>query len=563
MLRRNLFVSALALFVWTGSLTALAPAASAAMPQRNAAKPQQTQRAQPRRVTVRLKGAEPVTGTFIQADAVSVQIESAGKRLTFKLGDVVGLDFAPGEVPEASALGAFAPKVSAPAGPLAEAAPFVNKVLPNGLEVIVLEDHSVPLVTVELAVRNGSFTETPELNGLSHLYEHMFFKLSPEQAIKSEYLRGIDSLGIVYNGETHEEVVNYYFTTTAPNFPVALRFMRDQAVYQTFNEQQFAQEREVVVGELDRHESNPYGEIGEQMNRRLFYKYPSRKDPGGNRQTVRAATTDMMRLIQARYYVPNNSAIVVTGDVTPADAFKQVEDLFGVWARRAKDPFEEFPLVEHPPLPKSEAGIITKPVNNVVIQLGWQGPSIGKDDAATYAADVFSFILRQPNSRFQRALVDSGLASAVGFGYYTQRNVGPITLIIQTTPENARAAVRAAYNEMAHFNDPDYYTDEELESAKALVEADDLYSREKLSEYSHTLSFWWASTGLDYFRGYLKRLRATSRADISLYVKSYIQGKPHVGIALLNEDALKTSGLTEADLIGPEAARAAGAAAGK
>jgi len=569
MLRRNLFVYALALLVWAGQLTALAPVeASAAAPQRRAARRQQTRthtqtpRAQPRRVTVRLKAGEPVTGNFIRADAASVQVEVAGKILTFKLDDVAGLDFGPAAARATTTTTTTTP-ASPTAGPLAEAAPFVNKVLPNGLEVIVLEDHSVPLVTVELAVRNGSFTETPELNGLSHLYEHMFFKVSPEQAIKNDYLRGIDSLGIVYNGETHEEVVNYYFTTTTPNFPVALRFMRDQAVYQTFNEGQFAQEREVVVGELDRHESNPYGSIGEEVNRRLFYKYPSRKDPGGSRETVRAATTDMMRLIQSRYYVPNNSAIVVTGDVTPSDAFRQVEELFGVWERRAKNPFEEFPLVEHPPLPKSEAGIITKPIQNVVIQLGWQGPSIGKDDAATYAADVFSFILRQPNSRFQRALVDSGLATAVGFGYYTQRNVGPISLVVQTTPENARAAVRAAYNELAHFNDPDYYTDEELESAKALVEADDLYSREKLSDYSHTLSFWWASTGLDYFRGYLKRLRATSRADISTYVSRYIQGKPHVGMALLNEDALKSSGLTESDLIGTAAARPASASAGR
>jgi zinc protease len=448
-----------------------------------------------------------------------------------------------------------------PPAPLAEAAPFVNRVLPNGLEVIVLEDHSVPLVTVELAVRNGSFTEPPELNGLSHLYEHMFFKVSLEGARRpgSDYLRNIDALGIVYNGETHEEVVDYYFTTTTPNFPVAMRFMRDQARSPVFDEQQFAQEREVVVGELDRHESNPYGEIGEQMNQRLFYKYPSRKDPGGSRQTVRAATTDMMRLIQSRYYVPNNSAIVVTGDVTPADVFKLVEEQFGDWPRRPKDPFAEFPLVEHPPLEKSEAGIITKPVANVVIELGWQGPSIGKDDAATYAADVFSFILRQPNSRFQRALTDSGLAVGVGFGYYTQRNVGPITLILQTTPDKARAAAAAAYNEIAHFNDPDYFTDEELESAKALLEADDLYSREKLSEYSHTISFWWASTGLDYFRGYLKRLRATSRADISRYVKTYVQGKPHVGLALLSDESLKASGLTEADLMGTPQAKAAAA----
>ena len=61
------------------------------------------------------------------------------------------------------------------------AVPFVNKTLPNGLEVIVLPDPSVPIVTVELAVRNGSFTESPEFHGLSHLYEHMFFK--PNMAI--------------------------------------------------------------------------------------------------------------------------------------------------------------------------------------------------------------------------------------------------------------------------------------------------------------------------------------------------------------------------------------------
>jgi zinc protease len=279
---------------------------------------------------------------------------------------------------------------------------------------------------------------------------------------------------------------------------------------------------------------------------------------------VRAATPDTMRLIQARYYVPNNSAIVVTGDVEPQAVFALVSELFGDWERRAKDPFAEFPLVEHPPLAKSEAVLITKPVQNVVVNIGWHGPSVGRDDAATYAADVFSFILRQPNSRFQRALADTGLATGVGFGYYTQRNVGPIQVVLQTTPDKAKAAVAAVYNEIAHFNDPDYYTDEELESAKALLEADDLYSREKLSDYAHTISFWWASTGLDYFRGYLKRLRATSRADISRYVSTYVQGKPHIGLALMSAESLKASGLTDADLIGPgAAAKAAGAASGK
>jgi len=441
-------------------------------------------------------------------------------------------------------------------GPLAETAAIVNKTLPNGLEVIVLEDHSEPLVTVELAVKNGSYTEPPELNGLSHLYEHMFFKSNRATQNKEEYLRNIEQRGISYNGETREELVNYYFSTTSPNFAVALRFMRDSARYPAFDEREFEQEREVVIGEIDRKESNPYGSIGDEMNNMLFYKYPSRKNPIGNRETVKTATTDKMRLIQGRYYVPNNSAIVITGDVVPAEAFRLVEEMFGDW-QRTDDPFVKFPLVEHPPLPGNEGKVLTAPVANVIIELGWQGPSIGKDNASTYAADVFSFILRQPDSRFQRDLVDTGLVTAVDLGYYTQRNVGPINLIAQTTPDKAQAALRAIYQEISHFNDKDYFTDKQLETAKALLEANDLFSREKLSDYTHVISFWWASTGLDYYRGYLKRLRGTSREDISKYVTTYVQDKPHVGLALMSPESEKVAKLDEKDLIGPQKAIAA------
>jgi len=443
---------------------------------------------------------------------------------------------------------AAAVKAAVSAKPAAE---IPSRILANGLEVIVMEDHSVPIVTIELAVRNGSFTEPPELNGLSHLYEHMFFKANRAIANQEQYLQTIGQLGIAYNGTTQEEVVEYYFTTTSPNLRAAMNFMRDATRYPLFDDREFERERQVVIGEMDRNESEPAYYLNKEMNDRLFYKYPSRKEPLGNRQTVSTATTAMMRLIQSRYYVPNNSALVITGDVQTEDIYKMAQDFFGDWARREKDPFVEFPLVEHPPLPKSEGTIIKQPVQNVVIEIGWQGPSIGKDNAATYAADVFSFILRQPNSRFQRALIDSGLVTAVALGYYTQRNVGPINIFAQTTPDKAKAALRAIYNEVAHFDDKDYYTDEELESAKALLEADDLYSREKFDEYAKTLGFWWSSTGIDYFRGYLGNLRRTSRADISRYLTTYIHGKPHVGLAMISEEAQQKVKLTPEDLIGP------------
>lgn len=434
--------------------------------------------------------------------------------------------------------------------PLPQQAQFANRVLSNGLEVIVLEDHSVPLVTVELAVKNGSYTEPPELNGLSHLFEHMFFRTNRAVANREPYVQQLDESGMTLpNGQTQEELVNYYVTTTSPNLNIALHYMRDSIRYPMFDEQEFAREKEVVIGELDRHQSNPGYYLNEAMINRLFYKYPSRKNPAGNRETVSKATTDVMRMIQQRYYVPNNTALVVTGDVMPEDVFKQAQDLYGDWPR-TEDPFIKFPMVEHPPLPKSEGAVVKQDVQNVVINIGWHGPSIGKDNPATYAADVFSYILQQPNSRFQRALVDTGLVTGVGIGYYTQRNVGPIQIFAQTTPDKAREALKAIYAEVARFNDKDYYTDEQLESAKALLAADDLYRREKLSDYVHVVSFWWASTGLDYFRGYQDNLRKTSRADISRYVQTYIIGKPHVGLAMISDKAQATVQLTPEELIG-------------
>src|SRR5438128_12696536 len=117
------------------------------------------------------------------------------------------------------------------------------------------------------------------------------------------------------------------------------------------------------------------------------------------------------------------------------------------------DPYVDVPMIQHPPLAKSEGKVIKNPLTIVLVEIAWQGPSLGKDDAATYAADTFSFIMAQPDSRFQRNLVDTGLVNGVGIGYYTQRNTGPITIAAQTSPDKAQAALKAIYAEISHFND--------------------------------------------------------------------------------------------------------------
>src|SRR5688500_4472158 len=83
--------------------------------------------------------------------------------------------------------------------------------LDNGLEVVVIENHKVPLVTIEMAVKNGAYTEGPEFSGLSHLFEHMFFKANRDYPDQEKFIARADEMGAIWNGTTNVERVNYYF----------------------------------------------------------------------------------------------------------------------------------------------------------------------------------------------------------------------------------------------------------------------------------------------------------------------------------------------------------------
>jgi len=136
--------------------------------------------------------------------------------------------------------------------PLFSASNIQNKVLKNGLEVIVIENHMVPLVTIEIAVKNGAFVETPEYDGLAHLYEHMFFKANKNIRSQEAYLKRMRELGISFNGTTSSERVNYYFTLPIDSISEGMQFMKDAIRYPLFLADELERERQVVIGEYDR-----------------------------------------------------------------------------------------------------------------------------------------------------------------------------------------------------------------------------------------------------------------------------------------------------------------------
>src|SRR4051812_18904116 len=100
-----------------------------------------------------------------------------------------------------------------------------RKVLSNGLEVIEVENHGVPLATIEIDVKNGSFTQSPEYEGLAHMYEHMFFRANTKYTEPNEFWDRASDLGAVFNGSTQEERVNYYMTVPAEKLGDAVQLL--------------------------------------------------------------------------------------------------------------------------------------------------------------------------------------------------------------------------------------------------------------------------------------------------------------------------------------------------
>ena len=420
-------------------------------------------------------------------------------------------------------------------------------VLPNGLEVIVAENHGVPLATIEIDVRNGAFTQAPGYEGLAHMYEHMFFKANEAYPEPEAFVDRASELGAIFNGTTTEERVNYYLTLPSDSLAGGIRFIAAALRRPLFRQDELERERQVVLGEYDRAESNPFSALTNRTGKVLWGSAWSRKDALGERPAILATTPEKLRAIQKKYYIPNNSSVIVTGDVNPDSVFRVAREAFGDWARGA-DPFATDPIPPVPPLTRNHGVLIESPIGTVIVLLQWQGPSVGKDPQATYAADVFSDVLNQPNSGFQRRLVDSGLFQSLGVNYYTLNQVGPISISGQTTPDKLRDALAALEKEVAQFNESGYFGADELQPVKQQRIVGTAMGLERASSFSHTIGFWWSVASLEYYMGYVDNMARQTPADLRDYAARYIIGKPRVTGVMIDPVARAAIQLRESEL---------------
>lgn len=414
------------------------------------------------------------------------------------------------------------------------------KKLANGLEVVVIENKKVPLVTIEMAVKNGAYTEGPEYSGLSHLFEHMFFKANNEYPEQEKFLKRTEELGAIWNGTTNVERVNYYFTIPKDSMDAGLRFMNAAIRFPIYRTEDMKKERPVVDGEFQRAESDPQFQLYHEVQKKLWGDLVTRKNPIGDHDVINTATPEKMMIIKDKYYHPNNSLLVVCGDVNHEDAFARAEAIYGSWPNSGFDPHVKYPIPEFPPIAGTQYFVKEMSIAQTpIISMAWQGPDTRNDSIATLAADVFSYVLQQNSSKLNQALVDKGLATYVGLSYFTSKHTGPINLYVMPNPNKLKECYDELMHQLSILGDADYFTDEQLETAKQTWRRSEIRQHEKPSSLASNLSFFWCSASLDYFTDYLPAMLNITREDIRNYVNKYIVGKPYVAGMVINAEMNK------------------------
>jgi zinc protease len=284
---------------------------------------------------------------------------------------------------------------------------YTRFVMPNGLVVILHEDHSAPVVAVNLTYHVGSMDEPVGKRGLAHLFEHTMFGGSAHVAA-GEHSRILQEVGGKPNGQTSNDKTVYTEEVPPNMLATALWLEAERMAFlpASLDSQRFELQRSEVINEYGlRFEASPAADdlAAESLLESLFPDpHPYHTGPIGIMAELKAATLDDVRAFFAKYYVPNNATLVLAGDFETADARKTVERYFGGLPGGA--------VVTHPMVPQTplagESRVVLEDrvANTQQLWIGWRGaPSKSKDRIALVA--LSAILTRGPTSRLWQALV--------------------------------------------------------------------------------------------------------------------------------------------------------------
>jgi zinc protease len=401
--------------------------------------------------------------------------------------------------------------------------PVEKYTLPNGLEVVLHEDHTTPIVGVNFWYKVGSKNEKRGRTGFAHLFEHLMFQGSKNH--DSEYFGPIEKVGAQINGSTNNDRTNYFETLPADALELALWLESDRMGFllPALTQAKLDNQRDVVKNERrQRVDNQPYGQSFEKLDETLYPPgHPYHHSVIGSMADLSAASLEDVSAFFRTYYAPNNASLVIAGDIDVPKTKALVEKYFG--------PIPRGPAVaaikpDTPVLKEPKHVTMTDRVTLPLARLVW--PTVSRGHADEPALDVLSIVLGQldkENRLFRALMYNRQIAARVGAGHRTSDLAGEFGVFLNAKPgQSLDELVKIADGEIKTLRD-EGPTDDEVHKAQNSQESSlvlGLQATGRKADFLNQMNVEYGDPQA--YKAEMKKLFAVKAADVKRVAAKYL-----------------------------------------
>ncbi|NLD68412.1 MAG: insulinase family protein [Limnobacter sp.] len=412
----------------------------------------------------------------------------------------------------------------------------VERMLPNGMKVLVREDHRAPTVVHLVLYRIGSIDEINGLTGVSHVLEHMMFKGTKTLGV-GEFSRRVAERGGRENAFTSRDYTGYFQQIHRDHLPEMMKLEADRMANLVVDDAEFGREIQVVMEERRlRTEDRAQALVYEQLMAGAFIASPYRRPVIGWMSDLESMTAEDIRDWYRRWYTPSNAVLVVAGDVSADEVWKLAQDSYGRVG--AGELPQRKPQVE-PKQRGERRAWVEAPAENPYLAMGFKVPRLRdvEKDTDPYALEMLAAVLdADENGRLTRNLIrGSRVANQVGAGYGLVAR-GPALFILDGTPadgQDTTALEKGLRGEIARIAE-EGVRDDELERIKAQYLAGEIYKRDSVMAQAMEIGglemagFSWRDADR-----ILERIGQVSAADVQAVAREYFGNDTLTAVTLL------------------------------
>jgi zinc protease len=405
--------------------------------------------------------------------------------------------------------------------------PFEKTTLPNGLELILVEDHRLPVVAVNIWYHVGPANEKPGLTGFAHLFEHMMFAGSRHlpRGAADKFLEGAGATDS--NGSTDYDRTNYYDTVPGNQLELALWVHADRMGYllDVLDQTALSNQQDVVRNERrESVENRPYGIVEEALNHQLFPRtHPYYASVIGSHADIQSAKLADVREFFARYYGPNNATLVIAGDIDKEKTRALVAQYFGTFKAGAPVPK---PVVTTPPITAERRRVVKDRVTVPRVFMGWLTPPAYQPGDAELAVAAQILAGGKSSRLYKKLVYELQIAQETNAAQHAHALTSFFTIDVTARAGIAESELETAIDSELEALRATGPTAKEVERARNIIETAMLTAIEKPGGLANELNAYNQYTGdPGYLQRDLERLRRVTPADVQRVVRAQLQNR--------------------------------------